>query len=321
MRRGPDDRPLRRRALTFSVLVAAFALGWAGAPLWLALAALVDGVRRRRLATVRFVAFVLGLLACEVVGVVVALGIGGDRLRNYALQRRWASALWRLGSTLWRLKLNVMGDPVPARPFVAFVRHASYADTLLPMLTMAGPARFPRYVLKAELRADPCLDLVGGRVPNVFVRRGAGDEGQLAEVAALASTAGPEDFVVLYPEGTRFTARKREAALARVPEAWRAAATALTHTLPPRPAGALALLDAGLDVVFVAHSGLDAANKLPSLLSGAVLGATFDVHLRHVKAADVPEGPEARLAWLYAEWARVDSFVAAAAAPQGAATR
>lgn len=306
---------LRRRALTFSALALAFVVAWAGAPLWLLLAGIVDLVRRQKLATVRFIAFILGLLACEAIGVGVALTIGSDPGRNYALQRRWAGALWTLGSSLWRLRLTVSGDPLPPGPFVAFIRHASYADTLLPMLTMASPARHPRYVLKAELRADPCLDLVGGRIPNVFVRRGAGDDAQLAEVAALAATAGPQDFVAIYPEGTRFTPKKRAQMLARVPEPWRASAAALTHTLPPRPSGALALLDAGLDVVFVAHAGLDGVNKLPNLFSGGIVGQELRVNLRHVRAADIPADRDARIAWLYAEWARVDTFVREASPP------
>jgi hypothetical protein len=41
-----------------------------------------------------------------------------------------------------------------------------------------------------------------------------------------------------------------------------------------------------------------------------VLGSTARVHFRVVRAADIPKGREERIAWLYAEWARVNAIVA-----------
>jgi 1-acyl-sn-glycerol-3-phosphate acyltransferase len=298
-----------RRLLSFPLLWAACLLAWALSPALLALALVAD-VFRRRLRTTRFFAFVLVLLTAELAGVVAALSIGREARVNYALQRAWAGQLWGWAARLYDLKLEVGGDPLPRGPFSSFWRHASYADTVLPIVTMASPARFPRYVLKHELLWDPCLDLVGNRLPNRFVRREAGGDEQLVDLAALARTCGPQDFVVLYPEGTRFSYARQARARARVPEAWRAAADALTHTLPPRPAGALAVLDAGHDVVFVAHAGLEGSARLGSLLRGAILGSTVRVHFRVVRAADVPATREDRIAWLYAEWAKVDAFVA-----------
>ena len=52
-----------------------------------------------------------------------------------------------------------------------------------------------RYVLKHELRWDPCLDIVGWRLPNAFVRRGAqdtaGDVADGAQQAARRKHAAP----------------------------------------------------------------------------------------------------------------------------------
>ncbi|MDC0708578.1 hypothetical protein POL68_08865 [Stigmatella sp. ncwal1] len=42
-----------------------------------------------------------------------------------------------------------------------------------------------KYVLKRELLWDPCLDVVGRRLPNVFVER-SGDRGK-AEIEAVAT--------------------------------------------------------------------------------------------------------------------------------------
>ena len=68
--------------------------------------------------------------------------------------------------------------------------------------------------------------------------------------------------VLLYPEGTRFTKRKQEIALKRLakthPDLAEIAAT-FKHCLPPKPGGALGLLDTApnADVLIVAHRGLE----------------------------------------------------------------
>ncbi len=300
---------LSRRLISFPLLIAGCLVAWALSPLLLVGALLIDALRRH-LHTTRFVVFVVVMLTAELMGTLAGVCVGRNVRANYAVQRAWGTQLWRVGSWLWGVKLRVTGDALPAGPFVSFWRHASYADNVLPIVIMASPQRFPRYVLKYELLWDPCLDLVGNRIPNVFVRREGGADAQLADLARLAATAGPQDFVVLYPEGTRFSPERQARARAKVPAAWQEAAARLTHTLPPRPAGALAMLESGLDVVFVAHVGLEGTARLGSLLSGACLGRSVEVNLRVVRAADIPEGKEARIAWLYAEWEIVNDFVA-----------
>jgi hypothetical protein len=65
-------------------------------------------------------------------------------------------------------------DPYPV---IVFLRYASVADTLLPAVFLANPNGLKlRYVLKHELLLDPCLDIVGNRLPNSFVQRSAGDK-------------------------------------------------------------------------------------------------------------------------------------------------
>ena len=57
-------------------------------------------------------------------------------------------------------------------------------DTVLPVVFFALPTGVRlRYVLKRELLFDPCLDIVGQRLPNYFARRGAGATEQ--EVAGV----------------------------------------------------------------------------------------------------------------------------------------
>ena len=52
----------------------------------------------------------------------------------------------------------------------------SIVDAIAPVYIL-GTTRgwYLRYTLTRGLRFDPCLDIVGHRIPNHFVARGAGD--------------------------------------------------------------------------------------------------------------------------------------------------
>ena len=59
-------------------------------------------------------------------------------------------------------------------PAVMLCRHASLADSLVSAWVVTSLAGMhPRYVLKRELLVDPCLDIVGNRLPNHFLDRQA----------------------------------------------------------------------------------------------------------------------------------------------------
>ena len=85
-------------------------------------------------------------------------------------------------------------------PYHLFIRHASVADTVLAVGFLCAPYRMRlRYVLKHELLWDPCLDIVGLRIPNAFVKRGSGDsEAEIEKVRALAKDLGPKDGLENY---------------------------------------------------------------------------------------------------------------------------
>ncbi len=74
--------------------------------------------------------------------------------------------------------------------------------------------------------------------------------------------------------------------------------------------GVHALLDAdpALDVVVCAHRGLGGFARLGDIARGGIVGATIAVKLWRVPRASIPAGREARLDWLYAQWAEVDRF-------------
>jgi 1-acyl-sn-glycerol-3-phosphate acyltransferase len=181
------------------------------------------------------------------------------------------------------MKLTLEGEgSLSPGPFLLFVRHSSTADTLLPVVLLGRADLFPRYVLKRELLWDPCLDLLGNRLPNAFVRRDAGDPDALASVRKLTLGLTSRD------------------ALARV--------EGLTHVLPPRLGGPLALLEASsVDVVFCAHVGLEGAATLGDLVRGRLIGQHVRVKLWRVPRACIPH--EDVDIWLDQEWGKVDAWV------------
>ena len=127
-------------------------------------------------------------------------------------------------------------------PVVLLVRHASLADSLLTAWVVTEHAGLrPRVVLKRELLADPCLDIVGNRLPNCFVDRNAEDTAPgLAEIERMGATMDADSVSIIFPEGTRANPAKRRRALDRIAErdAERAGRLErLEHVLPPRPAG------------------------------------------------------------------------------------
>jgi 1-acyl-sn-glycerol-3-phosphate acyltransferase len=171
--------------------------------------------------------------------------------------------------------------------------------------------------MKRELRWDPAIDIIGHRLPTAFVHRGTHDHArQIALVEHLLDDLGPGDAVVIFPEGTRYSPAKRARVIASLagkdPEA-HARALRLRHVLPPHPGGPLGLLEhnPGADVVLVAHTGLEGANHLRDLSSGALLGAEVRVKLWRVPAAEIPREREASLRWLQAAWEQIDAWLEA----------
>ncbi len=210
----------KRRTIVLPAYLLALALVLRLAPVLLPLAFLSDLVRDRRLPATRLVLMAVAYLACEVLGLaasaVLWIGSLGDRERmvrwHYALQTLWGRALFAAAQALFGLRLDVTGeDEAASGPYLLFPRHSSMADTLLPVVLLAHRygMRF-RWVLKRELLWDPCLDVVGQRLPNVFVRRGSNDSArEIAAVRDVARDLGPRDGVMIYPEGTRIRAGTR----------------------------------------------------------------------------------------------------------------
>jgi 1-acyl-sn-glycerol-3-phosphate acyltransferase len=277
--------------------------------------------------------FVVFYLTCEVAGIVASFAtwliagvIGGRRYLhwNFRLECWWASTLFAGAQRIFSMRLEVEGADVVTRgPFILFLRHASIGDTLLAAITISAPHGIVlRYVLKEELLWDPCLDIVGNRLANYFVRRGSGDaEREIAAMRRLLEDLGPNEGILIYPEGTRFTEAKRQRILDRLArsgdETARRQAESLRHVLPPRLGGALGLLECnrGADVVVCAHVGFEGAGSFRDLLAGTLIGQLIRVSFRRIPFADIPTDTPRRIEWLWQQWKRIDDWIESALSP------
>lgn len=330
----PPTRRFARRAITLPAVHLLGLLVLASLPAVVPLLALRDAAGRGPpWARARFALFLAWYLVHELWGIWAACalwarGRGADVPAHFALQHAWEAALVQGLGRIYGLRFSSDADsasvPSAARALV-LVRHASVADSLLPGLAFGpssplafdGPRRSLdlRWVLKRELLAVPCLDLVGHRIPTVFVRRGGRDTRTDAEaVARLAVGLGPGEGVLIFPEGTRYTQAKHAALVA-------AGRTPYRHVLPPRPAGALAMLAAADDaptdappaeLVVLAHRGLEGVHRFADLWRGALVDREVRLTLWRTPLAALPSAPDARRAWLEATWARMDAWLDAA---------
>lgn len=318
---------MKRRLVSIPAVILVGVVLVCGLPVWVTVGVLVDLVRRKwRFPIVRLLSFALAWAWLETSGVVASAvfwvaGRSSDQRRHYALQRWWARNLLRALRITCGVCVEVENsDALRPGPVVLLARHASLADSLVSayvVTTVAGME--PRYVLKKELLADPCLDVVGGRLPNHFLDRGATDSTpELQALSDLTSTMGESTVGVIFPEGTRANPTKRAKALARIAEidptrAERVAA--MRHLLPPRPAGAAAMLrgHSTCDVVMAWHvgfEGLDTFSGILAALARPIPPIRFV--MRRIPRADVPSSYGEFVEWLDSEWMRMDDEVDAA---------
>ncbi|MGB5311562.1 MAG: 1-acyl-sn-glycerol-3-phosphate acyltransferase, partial [Polyangiales bacterium] len=264
-------------------------------------------------------------LGIEMIGLTFAAVIylitpGDDQRRQtlfFKLECWWGSSLFRWLCRFLSLTTSVEGDEnvLPGHVLV-FIRHASIIDTALPVAFISNTKGLRlRYVFKRELLVDPCIDVAGHASPNYFIDRGGSPAEELAGIRSLALDLGDQG-VLLYPEGTRFTERKKAIALKRLAKTHPdlvPLAESFKHCLPPKPGGALTLIEAApdADVLVVAHRGLEGLAEVADLLSGSVVGKEVQVSMWRIPASEIPEG-DARRRWLFELWKRVDDFVGGA---------
>lgn len=322
----PRDRSIKRRVITLPLWFFLAAFLSTVLPVVAPFTALYDVLFRRRLSTTRTLIFFTYFFVVESLGLTIAFTHWISRTLNWMdeaayqlvsrkLQRWWARGVFWGCIRIYSMELSIEGlenleDP---QPTIVLSRHASTLDTMVPLAIVRQLKMF-RYVIKAELLNVPALDFVGQRLPNLFVVRGSSDpEAEVNKVLALSQQMEPNAALVMYPEGTRFSAEKRQRLLEKFQDepAQLAVTQSLQHTLPPLREGSIRLLEYATeaDVVFIAHRGIDAARTMASLVSGALTHVHLEIKIWRFRATEVPRDKERIQEFLIENWQRIDRFV------------
>ena len=319
---------MKRRLVSISGLIIGAVILTVAIPVWLPLVMVIDACRLKwRFPLARLLSFAVCWAWLETAGVLCSVaywltGQSKNLPKHYALQRWWADRLLRALNATCGFSVEVENiEALKPGPVLMFARHASLADSLVSAYVVTTLAQMnPRYVLKSELLADPCLDVVGQRLPNHFLDRHATDSTpELEALEALVTNIDAATVGIIFPEGTRANQKKRARALEKIAAIDSVRADrlrAMKHLLPPRPAGAAAMLRGCPDanVVFAWHvgfEGLDTFGGVLRAISSRMPPIRF--HLRRVERAEIPSNSitdtDELTKWLDSEWMRMDREV------------
>ena len=321
-----------RRPITVTLWLAMSIVCLALSPVLLALAALASAVTARpqvliftRLVVTYFALELATLIACGALW----LASGGGLLTgtrpfqslHYRLLRWFVHGFARRWLALLEIHVPAQEPTEASRalqadgPLLFFSRHAGPGDTIVLIdLLLTRFDRLPSVVFKQSVAIDPCVDLIGHRLPHAVLDTSDKEECE-ARIEEVAAGLGSRGVLLLFPEGGNFTAERRRRAVRKL---WRtgqrreaAKADRMSHVLPPRPAGALAALrgNPGADVIFGAHSGLGLAAFPREIWHETPFGKTFNTRMWLSPAAEHPLEPSAQVAWIYEWWKRVDDWI------------
>jgi 1-acyl-sn-glycerol-3-phosphate acyltransferase len=321
-----------RRPVTITAWLAMSILCLALSPLLIALAGIASALMRRpqplilaRLLVAYFARELAVLIACAALWLASGAGLlmrtKRFQLLHYRLLRWFVHGVATRALELLDIdvKPELSAETARAleadRPMLLFSRHAGPGDTVILVdLLLTRFDRLPSVVFKASLAIDPCVDLIGHRLPHAVLDTADPDECE-ARIATVAAELGPRGVLLLFPEGGNFTAERRRQAIGKL---WRkglrreaAKAQEMSHVLPPRPTGALAALRANpsADVIFGAHTGLGLAAFPRELWRKTPIGKTLTARMWLAPAADRPSDPEAQVDWIYDWWKRLDEWI------------
>lgn len=323
----PFLRRWSRRALTIPGVCIIVAIYAALLPPLLGYALVRDLLRGRRdFPLPRFHLFLFGILAHHIFGLLILCGswlctrLASDKRRhhiNVAVEHYFIPQSIGVAERVYDMKIEL--DDIECcspGPILLLSRHASILDTIMP-IKLLGQAHGMgmRIVQKAELLWNPLVDVASSRMPRAFIRRGSGNvHGPIGHMKHLLRGITDNEALVVFPEGSRFSEAKKERIIAKLSKSnARAAeqASELRHVLPARPAGTLALIEMrpDVDVVFMAHTGLERANRLEDFVDGALYKRTLRMKFWRVPAAEIPTSKKDRVEWLHAEWRKVDEWI------------
>jgi 1-acyl-sn-glycerol-3-phosphate acyltransferase len=324
------------RRLVLAPLVVVIAAAFLVLSPFLALLALVFGLAARsrpgRMRSLRLTCFALIWFVAETAALFmllvlwIASGFGGRmrtgpfQNRNYAVVRWFLDLLYDGAEKTYGLRVEVDEPELTpeervarlARPVIVLSRHAGPGDSfLLVRHLLTVYKRRPRVVMKASLQLDPSLDVVGNRLPNVFIRGSQTGESIFTDqIERLARGLDQTGALVIFPEGGNWT-----------PGRWRRGIRAdladrardMPNLLPPRPGGTIAAITAcpEADVIFVAHAGLDSIISVGDVWRNFPIDQVIRAKWWRVPFDEVPRSAdhEVQVQWLYAWWERIDTWI------------
>jgi 1-acyl-sn-glycerol-3-phosphate acyltransferase len=331
------------RRLVLAPLVIVIALAFIVLSPFLALLALVFGLaawsRPGRMRSLRLTCFALVWFVAETAALFMLLGLWivsgfGGRLRtepyqsrHYGVIRWFLDVMYDGAARTYGLRVEVDEPELTpderiarlARPVIVLSRHAGPGDSFLlihELLSVYG--RRPRVVMKSELQLDPSLDVVGNRLPNVFIQHSkAGESLYTEQIERLAAGLGPTGALVIFPEGANWTPGRWRRGIRRLEHDGRsdlaAKAKDMPNLLPPRPGGTLAAIKAcpDADVIFVAHAGLDNIVSVGDVWRNFPIDQVIRARWWRVPHDAVPRTAthDAQVQWLYDWWKLIDSWI------------
>jgi len=326
-----DHRWVRRVVISPAVIVGAF-FALLLSPLLLALAAFTDiARRRRRWPRVRLTILAIGALLIETAGIATTFviwvatgcGVGGARrwrwrahrgLMGWYTRSMFALIVSALGSSIyWRDNADLSTGPV-----VLIARHTSFFDALIPAILLSQRNRLlAHHVVTHGLRYAPCIDIVGHRFPNRFIKRvpGVGSK-ELAPISAIGGVLDSGSGAIIFPEGTFRTDERFERQVLRLRDGQPELADRaqlLNHVLPPRVSGTHALLlgAPNADLVVCVNTGLEAFGSVRQILDHPYSDAPVIVETWRIPRADIPMRADEFGLWLFGQYVEIDNWVTA----------
>jgi 1-acyl-sn-glycerol-3-phosphate acyltransferase len=324
--------PAVRRPVTVIAWLVISILFLALSPVLLAVAALAAAATKRpqpllltRLLVTYFARELGVLAACGALWVLSGAGarIGSKRFQDlhYRLLEWFIHGLTARALALLDIRVASEIEPDAAsalqrdRPLLFFSRHAGPGDTaLLIDLLLTHYRRRPSVVFKETLAIDPCVDLLGHRLPHAVLDADNREKCE-ATIRQITAELGDRGVLVLFPEGANFTFERRMFSLRKLSRKGRRREAAeggqMAHVMPPHPTGALVALNANptADVIFGAHTGLGLAAFPRELWRDTPIGATFTSRMWLVPADQRPTDPDEQVRWIYDWWTRIDDWI------------
>ncbi len=324
--------PAVRRPLTITAWLVMSIVCLVLSPVLLILGAITAAVTNRPQALV-FVRLVIAYFASELSMLVACGGLWLASGFGWQIRSSWSRRLhyrllgWFVHSVVARalalLDIEVAPEPSPQaarslegnRPLLFFSRHAGPGDSVLMVdLLMTRYERLPSVVFNDALLIDPCVDLIAHRLPHAGLDTSDPEECE-TRIKEVSAQLSPRGLLLLFPEGGNFTAERRQRSIQKLRSKGRrreaAAGQAMTHMLPPHPAGALAALggNPNADVIFGAHTGLGLAAFPRDLWRHPPIGRTLKTRMWLAPATERPRDPDEQARWLYDWWKRLDDWV------------